>query len=325
MKASIANFRVEGLCAAPFTPFDETTHDLALAVVRQQAKLLADTGVRAAFVGGTTGESLSLTLSERKQLTEEWVKVGKEHGITVIVHTGCESLRETQDLGRHAQAVGAAAVGLMPPTFIKPGNLNALVEIIAEAAAASPALPVYYYHIACMTGVDFNMESLLTAIDAKGIPNFRGIKFTDYKISEYMGCIRNFEGRYDMLYGRDEQLLMSLVAGAKGAVGSTYNYMGEIYVELMKHYNAGNIEKAQECQHRALKVIALLGQGARYGSGSVDVGKAVLELRGVPVGPPRLPRAPMSAEGKALLRSDLKKLNFNLADEEPAAKKAKTS
>jgi N-acetylneuraminate lyase len=214
----------------------------------------------------------------------------------------------------------------MPPTFIKPANLNALVGLIAEAAAASPALPVYYYHISCMTGVDFNMEALLTAIDAKGIPNFRGIKFTDYKINEFMGCIRNFEGRYDMLYGRDEQLLPSLVAGAKGAVGSTYNYMAEHYVELMKHFKAGNIEKAQECQHRALKVIALLGQQTRYGTSSVDVGKAILELRGVPVGPPRLPRAPMTAEGKALLRSDLEKLNFNLADVgEPAAKKAKQS
>jgi len=36
--------------------------------------------------------------------------------------------------------------------------------------------------------------------------------------------------KYDMLYGRDEMLLSALVIGAKGAVGSTYNYMGKPYV-----------------------------------------------------------------------------------------------
>merc|ERR1711890_6519 len=99
----------------------------------------------------------------------------------------------------------------MPPTFFKPANVSVLVDFLEEVSATCRELPVYYYNIACMTGVSFNMEALLREVDERGIANFRGIKFTDYQIHEYMNCMRNFDGRYDMLYGRDEMLLSALV------------------------------------------------------------------------------------------------------------------
>jgi len=180
-----SSFRVEGLCAAPFTAFLPDSHDLNIPAITAQIAELKASGVNSAFVGGTTGESLSMTVAERKQLLEEWVRVGKEQDLVVIAHVGCESLRDTQELTAHAAACGAAAAGLMPPTFIKPATLDALVEFVAAVSSAAPELPMYYYHIACMTGVDFNMVSFLNAVEAKGIPNFNGIKFTDYKIHEF--------------------------------------------------------------------------------------------------------------------------------------------
>merc|ERR1711865_732124 len=94
--ASISDFSVVGLCAAPFTPFTPDTHDLHLPAVQAQVEELARSGVKSAFVGGTTGESLSLTMPERKALLEEWVKEGAKADITVIAHVGCESLRDAQ-------------------------------------------------------------------------------------------------------------------------------------------------------------------------------------------------------------------------------------
>ena len=147
------------------------------------------------------------------------MSASKKFPVTVIAHVGCESLSETQELAKHAEEAGAAAIGLMPPTFFKPASIQVLVEFIARVAAVAPSLPTYYYHIACMTGVDFNMEALLRQVDRHGIPNFRGVKFTDYKIHEFMGCARNFNGKYDMLYGRDEQLLSAVAVGAEGNAG----------------------------------------------------------------------------------------------------------
>jgi len=303
-------FSVTGLCAAPFTPFEESSHDLNLPVVKQQVDYLMASGVQSAFVGGTTGESLSMTIPERKSLLEEWLKVAPEGGFTVIAHVGCEALRDTIELTKHAAAAGASAVGLMPPTFFKPNGVGGVVDLLAEVCKVVPTMPVYYYHIDCMTGVHLNTVSLLTEIEAREIPNFRGIKFTDYKIHEFQMCQQQFSLKFDMLYGRDEMLLSSLAIGAKGAVGSTYNYMGNVYREVIDAYEAGDMPKAQAAQMKALQVIGLYSNPGRYGHPGVDVGRAITELCGVPLGPPRLPKVAMSAEGKATLKSDLDAIGF---------------
>lgn len=125
--------RPAGLCAAPFTSFNE---DGSLDVdggVKSVVASLAANKVRYAFVGGTTGESLKMTTAERKQLLERWLAVIAETSadVTVIAHVGAESLGDTLDLAKHAASVGAPAVAVMPSVFFKPPALDALVDVRA--------------------------------------------------------------------------------------------------------------------------------------------------------------------------------------------------
>lgn len=48
-------------------------------------------------VNGSLSESLSLTLAERKQLTETWLKAAKGR-LEVIVHVGSNCLKDSQAL-----------------------------------------------------------------------------------------------------------------------------------------------------------------------------------------------------------------------------------
>ncbi len=68
---------LQGLIAAPFTPMhpDGTVN---LAAIERQAAHLVATGVRGAFVCGTTGEGLSLSGAERREVAARWVaRAGK--------------------------------------------------------------------------------------------------------------------------------------------------------------------------------------------------------------------------------------------------------
>ena len=121
-------------------------------MVPAQAEYLQDTGVEMVFIGGTTGESLSLTVDERMQLVEAWEDCASDYGITYIVHTGAESINDVVTLGQHASNHGAVAVGLMPSVFFKPATIEALGAWVEIAAASVPNLPVYYYHIPSQTG-----------------------------------------------------------------------------------------------------------------------------------------------------------------------------
>ena len=169
---AVSPLRIEGLVAAVFTPFSKDLQSLELGVVPAQHAYLNATGVEWVFVGGTTGESLSLTTDERKALLEAWIA---QPGANVIAHVGAESIIDATALAKHAEASGARAIGAMPPTFFKPANVASLAATIAAICAAAPSLPCYYYHIPSKTGVAFPMYDFVVAIEPLAA-NFAGIK-----------------------------------------------------------------------------------------------------------------------------------------------------
>ncbi len=164
--------RLTGLVAAPFTPF-HADGELNLAVIEKQAEYLVRTNVRGAFVCGTTGEGMSMTIEERKRVAARWVEVaGKQ--LSIIVHIGHTSLGDVRELAGHAQKIGAHAVSAMGPCFFRPASVSDLVDYCRDAAGASPGLPFYYYHIPVMTGVGFAMNDFLAQSIGR-VPTLAGV------------------------------------------------------------------------------------------------------------------------------------------------------
>ena len=170
--SKIRPLRIDGLVAAVYSPLD-AKGNLELSVIPLQAAYLNATGVEWVFVSGTTGESLSLTVAERKSLFSAWASTGSH----VIAHVGAESVADAKDLAAHALSVGARAIGLMAPSFFKAATAPALAATVADVCRAAPSLPCYYYHIPSMTGVNIDMLSFVKAIESLSA-NFAGIKYT---------------------------------------------------------------------------------------------------------------------------------------------------
>ena len=174
---SVAPLRIDGLVAATFAAFDEHGA-LNESAVPEQAAYLNSTGVQAVFVDGTTGESLKLSLEERKAHMEAWIKAAEPFEMTVIVHVGAESLVDATALAAHAADKGADAIGAMPSTFFRPATVSSLARWVSAIAEAAPKLPTYYYHIPSMTNVVFPMFDLVKEMEANGAANFVGVKYT---------------------------------------------------------------------------------------------------------------------------------------------------
>ena len=58
-----------------------------------------------------------------------------------------------------------------------------------------------------------------------------------------------------------QQLLAAVAMGAKGAVGSTYNYMAPVYTSLITAFNAGRLEDARKSQAESARLVNLLAAG----------------------------------------------------------------
>ncbi|MFP4058120.1 MAG: dihydrodipicolinate synthase family protein [Candidatus Brocadiia bacterium] len=291
-----------GLLAPPFAPLhpDGSLHPER---VEPYAAFLARNGVRGAFVNGTTGESLSLSVAERKTLAQRWVAAAPQD-FAVIVHVGHPCLADSQALAAHAQEAGACAIGAMAPCFFKPASACDLADWCAEVAAAAPELPFYYYHIPAMTGVDIPVADFLRAA-ADRVPSLAGAKFTYEDLMDYTRCVGMEGGRYDMLFGRDEILLSALVLGARGAIGTTYNFAAPLFLRVLEAYRAGDLARARAEQARAAEMVATLAA-----HGGVPVFKAAMRLAGFDCGPVRLPLRDLGGDQVAALRADLERIGF---------------
>ena len=234
------------------------------------------------FVCGTTGEGYSMTTYENLQVASAFVKAGAGR-IPIIVHVGSQSVKEAEELAAHAQSIGADAIAATAPSYVRPANIETLVECMRQISSAAPQLPFYYYHIPALSGVNFPMLDFLVKAE-KCIPSLAGIKFTYENIMDFQLSLNYCPERFQLLFGRDEMLLSGLAAGAEAVVGSTYNFAAPLYHKLLAAFQAGDIESAQKYQLTAQKMIKLFGQ---FGGGVV---KQIMRLIGEDIGPARLPK-----------------------------------
>lgn len=295
--------RIQGLVAATHTPF-HADGALNLAIVEKQAAHLQSAGVKHAFIGGTTGESSSLTLDERHALSGRWFEVTRGSALQVTVHVGSNCLADARALAAQAQQLGAAAVSALAPSYFKPGGVATLVDSMAQIASAAPELPFYYYEIPTMTGLSLSPSEFL-AQAAERIPNLAGIKFTSSNLMEYQLCRASHDEAFDIPFGFDEMILAALALGATGAVGSSFNFAAPVYTRLIAAFQQGDLASAKEEQMRSARMIQKLA--AR---GYMGAAKAVMKILGVDVGPARFPCATLDAEQTKALRSELEQLGF---------------
>jgi len=282
------------LVVATHSPFHEDG-SLAPEVVPVQAAFLASNGIRTVFITGSTGESHSLTCAERLSLYDAWAGAAPEHGLRVVAHVGSNCIEDAKTLARRAEKLGFAAISALAPSYYKPGSLPGLVECCAAIAAAAPATPFYYYDIPALTGVTFPMERFLVEAPAR-IPTLAGIKFTNPDLVSYRRSLE-VAGRLDLPWGVDEMLLPALAAGAKGGVGSTYNWAPELYRQLIEAHDRGDVAEAQRLQSISIAMVDAIAA-----TGFLGTAKALMGKLGVPVGPARLPLGnPTAAQVEVLL------------------------
>ncbi|ARS39038.1 dihydrodipicolinate synthetase [Sphingobacteriaceae bacterium GW460-11-11-14-LB5] len=295
---------LQGLIAAPFTPFDPSGK-LNLSIIPAYYQFLKSNGVTGAFICGSTGEGVSLSREEKMEVAEAWATATKnDQDFKVMTLLGGTCLADCKVLAKHAAEIGLYGVSFTAPSYFKPSNVGVLAEMCAEIAAEVPEMPFYYYHIPVLTGANLNMIDLLEAVDGK-IANFAGVKYTHEDFMDFLSCMSFKNNKYDMLWGRDENMLSALVLGSKGAVGSTFNYLTPLYNRLIEAFEQNDLKTAVAFQQKSIDFIRLLG---KYGG--IATGKAYMKMIGLDCGEFRLPVKNMDTAAFERFKKDVESLDF---------------
>jgi len=233
---SFPALRLSGLVAATFTPFRA---DGALDLDRIPSVIdhVIKQGAAGLYVCGSTGEGPLLTTAEREAVAAATVKAARGR-VPVVIQVGHNSLADARALAAHAQQIGADAISATPPGYFKPDSVDNFIDCLIDITAGAPQLPFYLYHIPVISGVKFDMLEFLRAAEQR-LPSLRGVKFSDPNLHEMLACIEYGGGRYEILFGVDEMLLGGLAFGARGAVGSTYNFAAPLYLKVIAALDRG--------------------------------------------------------------------------------------
>jgi N-acetylneuraminate lyase len=291
-----------GLIAATFTPM-RPDGSLNLAMAKPIVEHLIRSGVSGLYVCGSTGEGPLLTADERMRTAAAYVEAVAGR-LPVVVQVGHSSVAEARELAAHAQQIDADATSAVAPYYFKPASVEVLVDCLAEIAGGAPELPFYYYHIPELSGVNVSAVELLQTAPAR-IANFAGIKFTAPFINEFQTLVGLSQGRFDILFGRDEMLLSGLAGGATGAVGSTYNFAAPLYRKILAAFQRGDVEEARRLQGQAVAMVNII---LPY-RGHAGL-KAAMALIGLDCGPSRLPTVALKQGEAEALRRELDEIGF---------------
>lgn len=311
----MATKHLQGLIAAPFTPMHKDG-SLNLSIIPDYYAMLKANGVKGAFICGSTGEGVSMSVKEKKAVAEAWAACTKgDTDFIVMPLLGGTCLTDCKELALHAREIKLDAISFTSPFYFKPATVEMLAQCCYDVASVVPDMPFYYYHIPVLTGVGFPMIDLLKAIDGR-ISNFAGIKYTHEDFMDFLSCIHFQNGKYDMLWGRDENMLPALSLGTKASVGSTFNYAAPLYYILIDAFHTGDLQKAQLIQQQSIDMIRLLG---KYGG--IATGKAYMKLIGLDCGEFRLPVNNMDADKFELFKKEVTQLGFsNFCSKKPTTK-----
>ncbi len=290
--------RLLGVITAMTTPFDEKGQ-LDLEALEQQTEFLIEKGVNCLYPTGTTGEMYLCTEEERKAIAKTVVRKAAGR-VTVFIHVGAMSQEETIRLAKHAEEIGADGIGVVTPSYFTVDDRAMAAYYKAVCQAVSSGFPVYAYAIPQLAHNGLSCEVLEEICAAS--PNLVGIKYSYADMSMLLKYKRVNKGNFSVVFGADHLFLPALTAGCDGTVSGCSGPFPEPFVEVYKHFLAGDMEAARIAQDKANDLVWLMKGGA-----DMSIFKNILTLRGVRGGHMRAPLMDLSQEEVEKLKKDVQK------------------
>lgn len=297
---------IGGVIAAPVTPFTGA-NNVDLDVTERLCDFLIAHRMHGLALPLHTGESLNLSLAERKSLVECAVSAAGGR-VPVFAHISLPGTDQVIELAQHAERAGAAAVIVVTPYHWRPPRAALLAHFTAVARAVS--VDVLAYNFPSRLGVGVDADLLAELISRAG--NFAGVKDASYDMQSFTeACARTSKLRpgFAMLTGV-EYLLTSMPVGGTGCFSPAAAIAPRLVTSLYEACRDGDISRARPLQYRASALWHLLRE-----TGYPASVKAAMAMFGRPAGSVRLPLLDLDPAAASRLRQGL--TGLGLLDSEP--------
>ncbi|MEK4564934.1 4-hydroxy-tetrahydrodipicolinate synthase [Alkalihalobacillus sp. FSL R5-0424] len=278
---------------AMITPFNEFGQ-VDVEATERLIEHLIENGSDALVVGGTTGESPTLTTEEKKLVFKTTVKAVNGR-VPVIAGTGSNNTQASIDLTNEAATIGVDAVMLVAPYYNRPSQEGLYQHF--KTIAESTNLPVMLYNVPGRSAITIDVETTLRLAQ---IPNIVSMKEASEDLDAMALLIDQAPAGFTVYSGDDSLTLPVLAIGGAGVVSVASHIFGKEMQQMATLFEAGKVQAAAR-MHRQL----LPGMKALFAAPNPVPVKAALQMYHIKTGSVRLPLLPLTAEQEQSLRDTL--------------------
>ncbi len=280
----------------PFTPDDA----LDLPRAAQLADRLLSSGSEGLVVCGTTGESPTVFYDQKMDLFRAVVEAVGGRG-PVIANAGDNCTADSVEFAQKVVKLGVDAIMCVVPYYNKPPQEGMYLHF--KSIAQSVDVPVILYNIPSRCVVNMTAETTLKL--AHDVENIVGVKEASGDLVQIAQIANGAPAGFEVLSGDDEMTLPMLGVGSTGVISVASHVAGPRVAEMIAAQVRGDHTHALRLH---LELLPLF-KGLFRTSNPILV-KEALKLQGFPVGVPRLPLVPATAEQSSELRVVMDRLGL---------------
>jgi 4-hydroxy-tetrahydrodipicolinate synthase len=239
------------LITAMITPFT-AQGNIDYGQSRKLASALSKSGSDAILIGGTTGESPSMSDEEKIRLFAE-IKEEVGNDVDIIAGTTDNNHNKSVELTIEAEKVGADGILLTVPAYNKP-TMEGLYQNF-KSIASSTSLPCLLYNVPSRTSLNMDAETTLRLAE---IDNIIGVKEASSDYSQITNIIDKAPAGFDVWSGNDDETFPIMCVGGYGVVSVASNLYGMQIKNMMDLILEDNIEEAATAHKKLLPIFKAL-------------------------------------------------------------------
>ena len=240
--------RWTGCGTALVTPFT-TEGKLDEASVTRLARRQIDRGVHFLVPCGTTGESPSLSHTEKVRVTELVVKEANGQ-VPVLAGAGSYDTQAAVTLVADMAQAGVDGVLSVTPFYNKPTQEGLYRHF--ETIANTTDLPVVLYNVPSRTGCNIQPATLQRLAS---IPNIVGIKEASGNLLQMCEICQSIPDDFSVLAGDDAFTLPLIALGGHGVISVVANETPAEMVSLVDLATATNFTEARKVHEQLLPLM----------------------------------------------------------------------
>ena len=290
---------LQGCATALVTPFKKDgsiDSDQFQKLVERQIK----NGVKLLVPCGTTGESVTMSDSERLHVIKLTVEVAHKKA-KVIAGTGSNNTAATIEFTRKAREAGADAALIVAPYYNKPTQ-EGMFAHFGEIAKSVKKFPLVLYNVPSRTSSNISAETTLRL--AEKYENITATKEASGNFSQIMEICARRPKNFKVFSGDDATTLPLISIGADGLVSVCSNEIPKETSQMVEKALSGAWTAARKIHYKILPLME-----ANFIEASPAPCKFVMKEMNLLEENLRLPLVPVTEPTRKILRAILKELN----------------